>query len=118
MHAVLYDSLRTADEPGAMEAMSSSKRSLVKGRRIEGDGILMEVAREVGRKWEEVGIALGLSYATLSNEVGTWHGGGEHMRAFRMLQCWKNTAGADLTYDRLATALTASGLATTAWKHC
>ncbi len=71
--------------------------------------MLLAVAWEVGGKWEEVGVSLRLDYKVLRNVVGSQIGVDDHMKAFRMLQEWKNrTPG--YSFELLASSLEDSGL--------
>ena len=67
-------------------------------------------------KWEEVGVALELDFATIQSVVG--EGQTEHMKAFHVLQEWKRVAADRLTFERLATALEDAGLNSCAYDHC
>ncbi len=79
---------------------------------------LMDIAWEVGEKWEELGIALGLQYKVLQSAVGSQQGSKLHMKAFQMLQEWRQRLGNKATYPTLAKALEESGLVGCAQRHC
>ena len=79
---------------------------------------LMEIAWEVGEKWEELGVALGLEYKVLQSAVGSEQGSKVHMKAFHMLREWRQRFGVKATYALLAKALEESGLNGCAQKHC
>lgn len=78
----------------------------------------MDVAWEVGEKWEELGVVLGLEYKVLQSVVGSQLGKPDHMKAFYMLCEWRSRSGARATYATLADALEESGLNSCAEKHC
>lgn len=86
--------------------------------RVSGDKILMDVAWEVGEKWEELGVVLGLEYKVLQSVVGSQQGKPDHMKAFYMLCEWKSRSGSRATYTTLADALEESGLNACAEQHC
>ncbi len=96
-----------------------TKRSVVlkKGEITGGDNFLMAIAREVGEKWEEVGIALEVRYKTLRSTVAK-AADSEHMKAFHMLQEWSSRAADKFTYGYLASALEGAGLNTCARDYC
>lgn len=78
----------------------------------------MDVAWEIGDRWEEVGIALGIDYTVLNSTIGSDAKSPSHLKAFHMLQEWKRRAADSLTYITLATALEGAGLNSCAQKHC
>lgn len=86
--------------------------------RVSGDKFLMDVAWEVGEKWEELGVALGVEYKVLQSVVGSQVGKPVHMKAFYMLCEWKSRSGGRATYMTLAEALEESGLNSCAEEHC
>ena len=86
--------------------------------RISGERILMDVAWEVGDKWEELGVVLGLEYKVLQSVVGSQVGKPGHMKAFYMLCEWKSRSGSRATYATLVEALEESGLNSCAEKYC
>ena len=97
------------------------RRLLVREGQIgdKSDRFLMEVARSVGPKWEEVGVALDLDFVTVTSVIGSRdEGASEHLKAFHMLQEWKRRAALDFTFTRLATALEEAGLNSCAQRHC
>lgn len=101
--------------------MGVKRRLLVREGQIgnKSDRFLMEVARSVGPKWEEVGVALELDFDTVTSVIGSREGGAsEHLKAFHMLQEWKRRAALDFTFTRLATALEEAGLNSCAQRHC
>lgn len=90
----------------------------LKPGRITDDKLLMDIAWEIGEKWEEVGIALGINYKVLSSTIGSNATSKSHMKAFYMLQEWKNRAADSSTYITLASALEEVGLNSCAKTHC
>ena len=76
---------------------------------------LMDIAWEVGGKWEELGVALGLEYKILQSAV---EGSKPHMKAFHMLREWRQRFASKSTYATLAAALEESGLNSCAQKYC
>jgi hypothetical protein len=92
--------------------------NLVKEGRISGDKFLMDVAWEVGEKWEELGVALEVGYKVLQSVVGSQAGKPTHMKAFYMLCEWRSRAGGRATYAALAGALEESGLNSCAEEYC
>lgn len=86
--------------------------------KIKSDKLLMDVAWEIGGKWEEVGIALGVDYKVLKSVVASEVAKADHIRAFNMLQEWKSRAADRYTYSTLSSALESTGLNTCAREHC
>ena len=83
------------------------------------DKLLMQIAKCVGPKYEELGIALGLPSATVDSVAGgRGEGLSEHMRAFHVLQEWKRVAAESLTFATLAAALEEAGLNSCARDTC
>ncbi len=78
----------------------------------------MKVARTVGAKWEEMGVALGLDFGTIKSTVSDVGGRPEHMKAFYVLQEWKGRACEEFTYAKLASALEEAGMHSCAQIHC
>lgn len=110
------------DPPGTSSSCSrevrAKRRLLVKEGRLGGDKFLMDVARGIGPKWEEVGIALGLDFGTIKSAVSDDSNRPEHMKAFYVLQEWKHRACDEFTHARLASALEEAGMHTCAQTHC
>ena len=100
------------------EERVSKQRIVVKAGKIENDKFLMDIAHDIGNKWEEVGVTLGVDYKVLRSVVGSETTKAEHMRAFYMLQEWKGRAAEKFTYKALASALEVAGLNTCARDHC
>lgn len=82
------------------------------------DKFLMDVAWEIGEKWEELGVALGLQYNVVQSAVSNATGKPHHMKAFYTLQEWKKRNAFKATYGALAEALETSGLNLCAQKYC
>lgn len=78
----------------------------------------MEIAREIGGKWEEVGVALDVDFKVLKSVVASETAKVDHMKAFYMLQEWKGRAADRFTYKTLALALEEAGLNTCAQTFC
>lgn len=89
-----------------------------KAGKVSEGKFLMDVAWEVGDRWEELGVGLGLEYKVLQSVVGSQTGKPDHMKAFYMLCEWKSRAGFKATYDTLADALEGTGLNSCAEKYC
>lgn len=85
---------------------------------VTGDKLLMDVAWEVGGKWEELGVNLGLDYMVVQNAVSSAGGKPDHMKAFYILQEWKKRNVFKATHRALAKALEESGLNSCAQKYC
>lgn len=96
----------------------TSVNGQAKEGKVSGDKFLMDVAWEVGEKWEELGVALGLEYKVLQSVVGSQIGKPAHMKAFYMLCEWKSRNGGRATYAALAEALDESGLSSCAEQYC
>ena len=76
----------------------------------------MSVARKVGSKYMELGIALGLEAETVSSVAGQGEHS-HHMRAFYVLLEWTRAAE-NLTFATLRDALEEAGLRTCAHETC
>lgn len=85
---------------------------------VVNDATLLSIARDVGPKWEEMGIALGMDFKVLRNEVACEANRAEHMRALYMLQLCRNRDADAFTYKKIAAALEDCGLKSSARKHC
>ena len=111
---------------GEEEGCSTSAKGQIRKRRLclrEGeitDADLLRVAYDARGKWVELGVFLGLGYNVVRSEVGPegGAGGGDHLRAFHVLQEWKGRAAEDTTFERLALALEEAQLSSCARKHC
>lgn len=91
---------------------------LKEGKVAADDKFLMDLGWEVGGKWEEVGVSLGVEYKVLQSVVGSQMGKPDHMKAFYMLLEWKKRYALRATYTTLAKALEESGLNSCAEQYC
>ena len=91
---------------------------LKEGRVTGDDKFFMDLGWEVGGKWEEVGVSLGMEYKVLQSVVGCQVGKPDHMKAFYMFLEWKKRCTFKATYTTLAKALEESGLNSCAEKYC
>ncbi len=96
----------------------SGRVALKEGKITGGEKFLLAVARGVGGKWEEVGIALEVEYNALMSTVTSRPAGPEHMRAFDMLRKWREQVAEGFTYRNLASALESASLKTCSREHC
>ena len=79
------------------------------------------MSKDIGDKFEDVGIDLGVAYQTLQNELEMvqFNTLPVNKKAMRMLQIWKaSVAEEDLTYSKLAAALEKYDLKYCADKYC
>ncbi len=90
---------------------------LKKGKITGGERFLLDIARKIGGKWQEVGISLGIENKTLTSVVGS-KAAEDHMKAFHMLQEWQSRVPDGFTYGNLASALEDAGLGRCAHDHC
>ena len=99
---------------------SRSKRKLqMKEDGYMTDKLLLQIAKSVGSKYEELGIALGLQSVTVSSVAGVaGEGRPEHMKAFYVLQEWKRVATENFTFETLIAALEEAGLNSCARETC
>ncbi len=88
-----------------------------KGEITDGERFLLDIAREIGIKWLEVGVSLGIEVNILTSVVGS-KPVEDHMKAFHMLLEWRNRVPDGFTYGNLASALEAAGLVKCARDHC
>ena len=105
----------------SVEGAHNQQKVLKSGPIKDPDRLFNNVAMDIGSKYKEVGIELGLTYTLLNNELDT----GAFMmfpaskKAFKMLQLWKDSvAEEDLTYSKLAAALEKNGLKRCASMYC
>lgn len=93
---------------------------VIKTGKIENqaDKFLMNIAREICEKWEEVGIALAIDYKVLKSVIGGDTSKPDHTKAFHMLQEWKARAEDNFTYQVLSSALEDCGLNSCAQQYC
>ena len=109
---------RESDGSIAPSSATNKKQFLLKPDLIESDKELMEIAYTIGSSWEEVGVQLGLSYASLRGISATHSAQGVNMMAFHMLQQWKQQATDGCSHRELSTALEEAGLHRAARKLC
>lgn len=109
---------RPAQDVATPEAKKPSSR--LKTDTNLDDKLLMEISWEVGGKWEELGVAVGLDHKVISNAVSSASSKPDHMKAFYVLQAWKKRHALESPYKALAAALEdqAVGLNSCAQKHC
>ena len=117
------NNMQAKEEEEEEEGSCSRKRPRESGCYKEGkvseDKLLMDVGWEVGEKWEEVGVALGLEYKVLQSVVRSQHQGKpDHMKAFHMLREWKRRRAYRATYTELGQALEECGLNSCAEEYC
>ena len=85
------------------------------------DRLFKDMSKDIGDKFEDVGIDLGVAYQTLQNELETvqFNTLPVNRKAMKMLHLWKdNTTEGDLTYSKLAAALEKNDLTHCADKYC
>ena len=85
------------------------------------DRLFNDISMDIGDKYMEVGIFLGLAYRMLRNEleIVQFNTLSVNRKAMMMLQLWKdNTPEGDLTYSALANALEKNGFIRCADKYC
>ena len=102
---------RDADPP----ASNPKRAKVIQPGKIEGDQVLMKIGRELGVKWMDVGVALGMNFMDLKNTIKDNHNIEHHLKMF---QKWKSKAGDSFMYATLASALEEVGLDTCAQTHC
>ena len=91
---------------------------IVREGKIHDDKILMDIAKDVLDKYEEVGVYLGLSPKSIRNELSSESGQPLNKKAFHTLLLWKERTADDFTYAALAKALEAAGLNSCAMQYC
>lgn len=107
------------DVPSSTKKQASGAGGELKRGTASDEQFLLEVSWEVGDKWEELGVALGLKHQVLKSEVESkYRHAGDHMKAFYMLQEWKKRCGFKATYAILAESLEKTGLGACAQKYC
>lgn len=124
-HSILPDKIEGEERSGQglkrkQKAKNSStkRKATLKEGKIESDKLLMEIAREIGGKWEEVGVALDIDFKVLRSVVASETVKVDHMKAFYMLHEWKERAADQFTYKSLASALEEAGLNTCSQRFC
>ena len=99
-------------------AVSPKRAKVLKPGKIESDQVFMKIGNELGDKWMNVGVALGMKYKDLKNTIKDDHNIEHHLKPMEMFQMWKSKAGDSCTYATLATALEEVGLDTCAQTYC
>ena len=87
----------------------------------EPDRLFNQLAKEIGDKYKQVGIDLGLTFQNQQNalETGPYANAQADQRALKMLNLWqKQSPDKDFTYSILATALENNSLQRSADKYC
>ena len=103
----------------SLENGQKTKRMrIVREGKIQNDVVLMDIAKDVLDKHEEVGVYLGLSPKSIRNALSSESGQPLNKKAFHMLLLWKETTTDDFTYAALAKALEAAGLNSCAMQYC
>ena len=98
---------------------SSSKRArVIKPGKIEDDVVLLNISRELGVKWMDVGVALGMKFMDLKNTIEDNPQIQHHLKPMEMLQKWQTRAADSFTYATLASALETVGHVTCAQAYC
>ena len=91
------------------------------GQISDPDSLFNSLSLEIHRKYLEVGIALGLPWLVLNNELETGIALLEkgNKKAMKMLHLWRNSVGEDgCTYSVLAAALEKQGFLHCAQQYC
>ena len=99
-------------------AVSPKRAKAIRPGKIEGDQVLMKIGRELGDKWMDVGVALGMKYKDLKNTIEDNPRIPHHLKPMEMFQMWQSKAGDSFTYATLATALEEVALDTCAQTNC
>ena len=104
---------RRSDSP----ASSTKRAKVIKPGKIEDDLVLLNISRELGVKWMDVGVALGMKFMDLKNTIVDNPQIQHDLKPMEMLQKWKSRA-VDYMYATLASALEKVGLHTCAQTYC
>ena len=91
------------------------------GQITDPDSLFNDLSLEIHNKYKEVGIALGLQYKVLTNELesGVMLMGKDSNKAMKMLHLWRDSVSEDdFTYSVLAAALEKQGFLLCAQKYC
>ena len=91
------------------------------GKITEPDSLFKDLSLDIHHKYKEVGIALGLQYKVLTNELesGVMLMGKDSDKAMKMLHLWRDSVSKeDCTYSVLAAALEKQGFLRCAQKYC
>ena len=103
------------------DTIPSPIRVVKPGSIKEPDSLFNQLAKNIGDKYKQVGIDLGLTFMDLHNQLETGHTLmlPANEKALKMLMLWRdNSLEKDFTYVILATALENHGLTSFADKHC
>ena len=75
------------------------------------DCLFSDLSKDIGEKYDQIGIALGLKYKDLENELetGEFKMKSAYKKAMKMLHLWKESATEEFTYAVLAAALEKNG---------
>ena len=82
------------------------------------DIALIKIGREIGDKWLEVGVLLGMHFEDLQSRIEDNLKIPNERRPLHMLKDWQKVAADTFNYETLATALKEVGLNTCAMKYC
>ena len=88
-------------------------RKIKCGQITDPDCLFSDLSKDIGEKYDHIGIALGLKYKDLENELetGEFKMKSAYKKAMKMLHLWKESATEEeCTYDVLAAALEKNGL--------
>ena len=105
----------------SVEGAHNQQKVVKTGPIKDPDRLFNNVAMDIGSKYKEVGVDLGLSYKRLENELdsGVLAMQPASKKAFKMLQLWKDSvAEEDSTYSKLAAALEKNDLNRCASMYC
>ena len=110
---------------GASELFGDTKTTIHKnvksGQIMDPDRLFNDLAVEIGDKYLEIGIELGLQFQVLNNELETGAFKMERgsKKALNMLYLWReSTCHEDFTYSVLAAALEKHGFHRCAHEYC
>ncbi len=91
---------------------------MIKPGKIEDDVVLLNIGNELGDKWMDVGVALGMKFRDLKNTIEDNPQIQHHLKPMEMLQKWQTRAADSFTYATLASALETVGHVTCAQAYC
>ena len=96
-------------------------RKIKSGQITDPDCLFSDLSEDIGEKYDQIGIALGLKYKDLENELdtGEFKMKSAYKKAMKMLHLWGQSATEkEFTYAVLAAALEKKGLRHCADKYC
>ena len=96
-------------------------RKIKSGQITEPDRLFSDLSKDIGEKYYRIGIALGLKFKYLENELdtGVFKMNPADMKAMKMLHLWRQSATEnEFTYAVLAPALEKEELQHCADKYC